>query len=207
MSTTPIRVAVFTPHSLVGAGLSKVMGASGGRFALATFEIDGPEPDVALYDVALMAKGDTTALDILVSKTAAPVMLIGSSLRPDLTAKALSRGADGFFDLDTPIVEILAALESATTGWEPGDEGENPTVGSSSESRTGLSVGTVGLNTREQQVLELIAQGYSNQEIADQLYLGANTIKTYIRSLYRKIGATNRATAVGWAIEHGLPSR
>lgn len=206
MSTTPMGVAVFTPQPIVAMGIAAVVQQSDGRFVPAIFDIEGAEPDVVLYDVAFLDHGDTSTLDILVNKTAAVVMLVGTTLRPDLTAKALDRGADGFFDLDAPIAEVLAALESASTGWEPGDAGPNPTVGSSAESRTDLTSGNVGLTDREHEVLALIARGMSNKEIAAEIHLGVNTIKTYIRSGYHKIGATNRSTAVAWAIDHGLPS-
>ena len=59
-------------------------------------------------------------------------------------------------------------------------------------------------------MLALIAQGLSNQEIADRAYLSINSIKTFIRSCYRKIGVTRRTQAVLWATNHGFvpyPSR
>lgn len=60
------------------------------------------------------------------------------------------------------------------------------------------------LTARESEVLALIADGVSNSEIASRLYLGMNTVKTYIRSAYRKIGVTTRSQAILWAIDRGL---
>jgi DNA-binding NarL/FixJ family response regulator len=60
------------------------------------------------------------------------------------------------------------------------------------------------LTTRELQVLAMIARGHTNQQIADSLYLSINSVKTYIRSAYRKIGVTSRAQAAIWAA--GCPS-
>jgi DNA-binding NarL/FixJ family response regulator len=62
------------------------------------------------------------------------------------------------------------------------------------------------LSARERDVLELVASGLSNQEIAESLYVSNNTVKTYIRTAYRKIGAERRSQAVLWAIQHGLLS-
>ena len=62
-----------------------------------------------------------------------------------------------------------------------------------------------GLTDRESEVLALITQGMSNAEVDDLTYLSPNTIKTYIRSVYRKIGATSRTQAVLWGVEHGFP--
>jgi DNA-binding CsgD family transcriptional regulator len=61
-----------------------------------------------------------------------------------------------------------------------------------------------GLSPRESQVIAFIASGATNLEIAEALYLGVNTVKTYIRTAYRKIGVTRRAQAVIWGREHGL---
>jgi DNA-binding CsgD family transcriptional regulator len=57
-----------------------------------------------------------------------------------------------------------------------------------------------GLAPRELEVLRLVSLGLTNEQIADQLFLSINTIKTYVRSGYRKIGATSRAQAVRWAL-------
>ena len=61
-----------------------------------------------------------------------------------------------------------------------------------------------GLSHREAEVVALIAKGLSNQEIATRLYLSINSVKTYIRTAYRKIGVSRRSQAVGWALAHGL---
>lgn len=60
------------------------------------------------------------------------------------------------------------------------------------------------LSPREHEILDLIARGRSNYEITQQLYLSINTVKTYIRSTYTKIGVTTRVQAVLWALGHGF---
>ena len=60
------------------------------------------------------------------------------------------------------------------------------------------------LTERERDVLELITNGYSNQQISASLYLSINSVKTYVRSAYRKIGAETRSHAVIWGVRHGL---
>lgn len=64
-----------------------------------------------------------------------------------------------------------------------------------------------GLSTREAEVLGMVAAGKSNQEISQELYLSINTVKTYVRTAYRKIGAASRSQAVIWCLRHGLSSR
>ena len=63
----------------------------------------------------------------------------------------------------------------------------------------------VELSHREAQVLQLVAEGLSNQEIAETLFVSINSVKTYIRAAYRKIGITKRVQAVAWVLRNPLP--
>lgn len=65
----------------------------------------------------------------------------------------------------------------------------------------------VGLTGREVQVLALIAEGLTNQEIADRVYISINSVKTYIRAAYRKVGVNSRSQAAVWAMQHGIVRR
>ena len=60
------------------------------------------------------------------------------------------------------------------------------------------------MSERESEVVALIVQGKSNAEVAAFTYLSPNSIKSYIRSAYRKIGASSRTQAVLWGVQHGL---
>ena len=61
-----------------------------------------------------------------------------------------------------------------------------------------------GLTVRESEIVALITQGLSNQEIAERSYLSINSVKTYIRTAYRKMGVERRSQAVLWGIRHGF---
>jgi len=61
-----------------------------------------------------------------------------------------------------------------------------------------------GLTAREAEVLSLITMGISNQEIAERTLLSLNSIKSYIRSCYRKINVDSRSRAVLWGVDHGM---
>ena len=61
-----------------------------------------------------------------------------------------------------------------------------------------------GLSAREAEVIALITQGLGNDEIADRIYTSINTVKTYIRTAYRKIGVNSRTRAVLWGVDHGF---
>ena len=62
----------------------------------------------------------------------------------------------------------------------------------------------VGLSPREAEIIALITQGLSNQDVAERAFLSVNTVKTYIRSAYRKIGVANRPQAVIWGMSNGF---
>jgi len=206
----PLRVAVYSPQQVVHQGLVALLERHPDRVEVvglprSDHDVD---PDVVLYDVLALLDGDTDSLQFLIEKTAAKVLAVGRDLRPDLAATALATGADGFFSIGADELELLEAVESAGTGWEQGDIGPNPIVGSVGSGTWAQTIGTdVGLTDRELDVLAKIAEGHSNHDIARQLYLSINSVKTYIRTAYRKIGATSRSQAVSWAIRHGLPSQ
>ena len=61
-----------------------------------------------------------------------------------------------------------------------------------------------GLTDREAEILALITQGKSNAEVAALTFLSPNTVKSYIRTIYRKIGVASRTQAVLWGVEHGF---
>jgi NarL family two-component system response regulator LiaR len=63
---------------------------------------------------------------------------------------------------------------------------------------------SAGLTPREAEIMALITQGLTNQEIAAQAYLSINTVKSYIRAAYRKVDVTSRSQAVLWGIENGF---
>lgn len=66
--------------------------------------------------------------------------------------------------------------------------------------------GTVELRRRERDVLARLARGMTTREIAEDLFLSANTVKTHTRHLYRKLGVRSRVAAANWARDHGLGS-
>lgn len=206
MAAGRTKVAVASPHPVVVEGFRAMLGHHPDVEAMEMpTSLSDEEPDVVLYDVVALADGNGADLDDLVQNTACVVLAVARDLRPDLLTQALNRGADGFFPLGVSPEELAAAIASATTGWQLGDAGPDPVVGSStSEQRLHRLGEDVGLSAREVRVLSLVAQGLSNDEIAVRDYLSINTVKTYIRSAYRKIGVRSRTQAVVWAIQHGF---
>jgi DNA-binding NarL/FixJ family response regulator len=199
------RVAVLSPQLSVAERLRAILSAMSGGVEFVPFGRTEPDPDVVLYDAIGLVPGDRTDLKMLVDRTTARLFVISRDPRPGLAALAVAAGADGHFSLGADDGKILAAIESTVTDARPGDAGDSPAVGSE-DAAAGTDVVGVdcGLSPREAEFLGLIGQGWSNSEIVEELHLSPTTVKTYIRTAYRKIGARNRAQAASWAVAHGV---
>ena len=199
MPTDPFSatVAVATPHDIVAVGLRTMLAQS--QPPLRVVDAEWEEPDVVLYDVLALRDDDTTDLDHWVKETASTVVALTRPLRPDLGALALERGAEAAVGLSASAEEIVSIVLSACAGTL-----EESPVAFAAERETRLG-DLAGLSPRETDVLRLVVLGLSNHEIARELFLSVNSIKTYIRSAYRKIGVTTRPQVVGWCVRHGFP--
>ncbi|MFE7227051.1 DNA-binding response regulator [Nocardioides sp. NPDC057577] len=152
------------------------------------------EVDVIVYDTFGLFLRDGAELAELYEANA-KVLVFSRDLRPDLRAQAFKIGARAWISMSAHAAELVQSIELTAAGKlirEPQRELQ----------------GTAGeLTAREIEVLGLIAQGLSNQDIAENLAMSGNTLKSHIRRAYKKIEVTTRSQAVSWAIAHGLNSR
>jgi DNA-binding NarL/FixJ family response regulator len=190
-------VAVVTPHDVVAEGLRTMLSTA--HLPVRLVEAEYEEPDVLLYDVYALLDDDTTELDHWLKETASTVVALTRPLRPDLGALALERGAEAAVGLSASAEEIVSVVLSACAGTL-----DDSSVAIAAEHETRLG-DLAGLSPRETDVLRLVTLGMSNHQIADELFLSVNSIKTYIRSAYRKIGVTTRPQVVAWCVRHGFP--
>lgn len=215
MGTTPIRIAIVNDYELVVAGVAAMLAPHQDRIAV--IELDSSLPvvsdvDVVLYDTFGQPQGDSADLESLVADSQARVVVFSWNLQEELVRAALARGASGYLSKGLPADEIAAAIEAVHRGQTvvprvPDEADES--LGDDELRTAGNWPGReVGLTPRESEVIALITQGYSNQEIADRSYLSINSVKTYIRTAYRKIGISRRSQAVAWGMQHGFePNR
>jgi two-component system, NarL family, response regulator LiaR len=198
VTRAPIRLLVVSTQELVIAGVTAMLAAHSGLVRPQRSAEPGDDPaevDVVLYDALSLVTGETAELERLVS-LGKGVVVLGRDLRPDLTARALEHGAVTAVSMGCDVDDLLAAVESVYLGETA--ELEPPPAEWLAQSE--------GLSEREADILELVAQGRTNAEIAQQLYLSINTVKTYIRTAYRKMGVDRRSQAVGWAMDRGFTS-
>ena len=200
-----IRLAIVAEQEVISAGLAGLLGAHPDQIEIVSYSprSGARAPDVVLYDVVALSQGDAVDLDHLVKETDAAVIAVARDLRPDLAAQALARGADGCISLAATSEQLLRSVRAAAAGELAGDLTLDEPGHDRPFERLGLDV---GLTSRETEVLGLITQGLTNSEIADRLYLSINSVKTYVRSAYRRIGVTTRSQAVAWCIQHGFAS-
>jgi DNA-binding NarL/FixJ family response regulator len=206
MTVPHTQVAVISPHDVVEVGLIALLDRHRSRIEIVHQWMTAAEdePDVVLYDV-LGLTDDWAEFDRLINQTAALVFAIGRDQRPDLLNQALAKGADGCFLISICETELLATLDAAMARKQLAGATQDPIICACPSARRATRLGVnVGLSAREARILTLIAQGLSNEEIVDREFLSINTVKSYIRSAYAKIGVHTRSQAVLWVLHHGF---
>ncbi len=202
MVKSAIRVAIVNDYAVVVAGIAALLADE--RIDVVEMGVSMPvitDVDIVLYDTFGQVQGDGIDLEDYVRDSDAKVVIYSWNLQPELVARALASGARGYLSKVLPGPEIVAALERIVSGEIVIFTGDHETSVDAAGDWPGRSA---GLSPREAEVLALITQGLSNQEIADRAYLSINSVKTYIRSAYRKIEVTRRSQAVIWGITHGF---
>ncbi len=192
-------VVILTPHEIVAIGLHDMLSDEPAMLRFLPPDTE-EEPDIVLYDVVALLDGDDTELRHWVAHTASTVVALTRPLRPDLGSRALELGAEAALPLSASADEVRALVREALAGTLAEQNGASSDL---HHDRLGADV---GLSPREIDVLREVVNGLSNHEIADELYLSINSVKTYIRSAYRKAGVTTRAQAVSWCVRNGFPA-
>jgi DNA-binding NarL/FixJ family response regulator len=204
MGEGPITAAIVSAHEIVHTGLVGLFATRPGVLEVVELDPSAPDsgqPDVILYDVFGLHDGDGEDLDRYIKDTDSAVVAMARDLRPDLASRAVAKGVDACVSMTVDIDEIIEVIRSAVSG-----EGQPDASGPGAEHGVPYAVlgEEVGLTPRETEILQLLTLGLSNQEIADTCFLSINSVKSYIRSAYRRIGVTSRSQAVVWCLQHGF---
>ena len=201
----PIRVALVNDYDVVVLGLARILERYDDRLVIAEIDTNQPVEDVVdlvLYDSFAQPESDRGEIAELVANPRAGAVVVYTwNLHPELVERARSQGARGYLSKALPARDLVVALESVHDGEIVISEPERRVRAVNGSDWPGREE---GLTDRESEVLALITQGMSNAEVADLTYLSPNTIKTYIRSIYRKIEVESRTQAVLWGVEHGF---
>lgn len=187
-----MRVAILSRQEVTSRGLAAMLSDYPGRVVVIPLrrgEGEFPGVDVVLYDTLCLHRRDGEELDQLAACESLKVLVYSRDMRPDLRARALARGCTAWVSMSANADALVEAIEQTAAGRAPAHQ---------------LLAHDRVLSPRETEILGLIAQGLSNHEITERLGLTANTLKTHVRRIYRKIGVTSRAQAVAWALQDGL---
>jgi NarL family two-component system response regulator LiaR len=200
-----IRLAIVNDYELVVAGVAAMLADDRHRIRVTALDasadsLDGV--DVVLYDTFGPVNSSMDCLEELVRRSRVPVIVFTWKLRPAVAREALDRGASGYLSKALTGPQIADAIQAVLQG----EIVVSPDVATAEAQVGGDWPGRdiAGLTAREAEMLTMIAAGMSNQEIADRSYLSINSVKTYVRIAYRKIGAQRRSQAVRWALENGF---
>jgi DNA-binding NarL/FixJ family response regulator len=211
-----VRVFVVDDHAVVRRGLQayldtvddlEVVGeAADGQQALdgiAALVAAGRPPDVALMDLLMPGMDGVTAIAAITQRhPEIEVVAMTSFTQADLVHGALQAGAAGYLLKDAEADEVAAAIRAACRG----EVHLNPVIAKQlTRSLVAPKPRTVdSLTDREREVLVLVAQGLSNQEIADSLVISERTARTHVSNILGKIGVASRTQAALLAIREGI---
>jgi DNA-binding NarL/FixJ family response regulator len=157
--------------------------------------------DIVLFDTFGQIQGVGIDLEDFVRDSGAKVVIYSWNLQPRLINQAITAGASGYLSKVLTGPQIVGALERVMNGETVVLTGDHETSVGGEGDWPGRAV---GLSSREAEMLALITQGLSNEEVGRRAFLTKNSVKTYIRSAYRKIGVTSRTQAVLWAVDNGF---
>jgi len=217
MTTTPVRVLLVDDDDLMRAGLRAVLSideaiqvvgeAGDGHAAVSrTREL---LPDVVLMDVRMPdLDGISATREVLVGSPEVRVVILTTFEQDDYIFGALSAGASGFLLKRTRPEELIAAIHAVAAG----DSLLSPSVTRRVIDRmarqpppdTSASERLAELTPREREVLELVARGLSNGEIAVAFVIEESTVKTHVKRILMKLGLRDRVHAVIFAYQSGL---
>jgi two-component system, NarL family, response regulator LiaR len=198
----PVRVAVSDDYELLLAGMAAVLEPYADRVKiveLTTEEGLTEEADVVLFDTFGVVSEKDQKLQTFLHDTSARVLVYSWDFFP--ADRAVEQGACGYVFKGASARELVEAIEAVHDGEKVIPPEDHPT----GEHLAGDWPGkAAGLTSREAEVLALVTAGHTNDEIAADVYLSVNTVKTYLRQAYRKIGVSRRSQAVAWGIQNGM---
>jgi DNA-binding NarL/FixJ family response regulator len=206
----PLRLLVADDHRMLRDGLRRTLIDSG--IDVVGEAANGEEavrlarefrPDVVLMDVTMPVLDGIEATRLIRAQLqATQVVMLTMHGDADLMTRALQAGAAGYLVKDCSTEDLVAAVRLAA-----GEGGVSPELANSmlAEVRRGGGRGHDPLlSNREEEVLQLVADGLSLPEVASQLYISVKTVKNHLASIYQKLDARDRTQAVLRAVRMGI---
>jgi two-component system response regulator NreC len=198
-----IRVLLVDDHQIVRSGVRRVLEATGrfdvvgeaGGVREALDQARRMRPEIVVLDLALR---DGSGLDVIADlrESGARVVILSMQDEPAYARKAFELGAQGYVVKDAADDELADAIDAVLA--------DRIYVHPTLAARLVMNEPADDLTERERQILRLIALGYTNQEIAGQLFLSVRTIEAHRRHILDKLRLTTRAELVRYALERRI---
>lgn len=197
-----LRLAIVDDYAIVVAGVAAMLADE----HIDVVETGASTPvisdiDIVLFDTFGQIQDTGIDLEDFVRDSGAKVVVYSWNLSKQLIDDAIAAGASGYLSKVLTGRRIVTALERIMNGEIVVLAGNMETSVGAEGDWPGRSA---GLSPREAEVIALITQGLSNQDIADRAYLSINTIKSIVRSAYKKINVSSRSRAVLWGMQNGF---
>jgi len=205
----PLRLVLIEDHQALREGLELLLGREGievlgtaGSAREGQHLVETLDPDVALIDIRL---GDDSGIELTAtlidSDPERRIILYTGSSEIDLLISGLDSGARGYALKDGTPSELTSALTTVAGGGTYVD----PRLHSALLSRRATQTQKV-LSKREREIMELLSQGLTGEQVAERLFLSPETIKTHIRNAMNKLEANTRVHAIAIALREGFIS-
>lgn len=217
-----IKVLIADDHTIVRRGLRLLIDADD-RFSVVAEAADGAEavrnckqvqPDVAVLDVNMpRSNGITAAAEIRNACPQTGIVMLTFQAQLDVIRAAISAGANAYVLKDSSEQELFDAIAAAAAGRRYMSQRASEVMVDSfididaDDTEVPAHGALRGLSTRERQVLQMLAEGSSNNHIAETLNLSPKTVETYRSRLMRKLEVTSFAALVRIAVREGLVDR
>ncbi len=205
-----IRIMIVDDHAVVRRGLEQLLGTADDMQVVGSAS-DGAEaielavelvPDVVLMDLSMPAVDGIEATRRITSEVeGVDVIVLTSFAEQRKVLDALDAGASGYILKDSTPDEVLGAVRAANAGGAPLDPNAARVLLESQRSRQPAT----RLSARETEVLELVATGLANKQIARRLGITERTVKAHLTAVYQQLGVSDRTQAALWAREHLPP--
>jgi two-component system response regulator DegU len=201
-----LSVILVDDHTMLRQGIRRALESEG--IKVVAEASDGAEairlalehkPDVVLMDVSMPGMDGVEAARRLVEADGRQrVVMLTMHIDRDVIDRAIRAGAVGYLTKDSSISEVILAIQLAANGDRP----MSPRLASAmlDEARREDAL----ISVREEEVLQLVADGYGTNEIAERLYISGKTVKNHLASIYEKLNARDRTQAVLMAVKMGI---
>jgi two-component system response regulator NreC len=211
-----IQVLIADDHAILRAGLrmlinhqrDMVVVGEAEDWESARRELSRHKPDVMTVDLT-MPGGDAFALLRQLRKESVSTKLLVLTMHEDVAyfRAAIAAGADGYVLKKAADEELMTAIRCVMTGrvYATIELNDAKTIETPTENDTAAGTPALAaLSAREREVLQCAAQGLTNREIAERLFLSVKTIESYRARLMAKLGLKSRAEMVQYAVRHGM---